>query len=321
MHLSGAAAALLLASLPLATPSPTRTVSLPLVIWHGLGDINTSEGLASLAAVYQKVHSAPVHIIELPSDRAATFHGQVSSQLMTVCDQIASLPPPFSRGVNLLGLSQGGQFLRGLVQTCDSLPPVHTLMTFGSQHFGISKFLAACGPTDWLCKTTNTLLSRNKWAPWTQANVVPAQYFRDPADLDSYLENSGWLAGINNERDHERNPAYAERLAQLKGFVMYMFGNDTTVFPPSTAWFYDTKPEDPVEVVGLRDTRLYKEDWIGLQRLDKKGAIHWDTFEGMEHMRFSDEMALEAFTKYYPRVAPGWWRHGGGGARTGDDEL
>lgn len=286
-----------------ATPIEKSQIQLPLVIWHGLGDTYDSEGITSVGELANEtnpgtfVHS--VYLDEDPgSDRSASFFGLVNTQLAMVCDQLASVPE-LAGGFNAIGFSQGGQFLRGYVERCNN-PPVRTLLTFGSQHNGIADFLGECKPTDFVCKSASSLLRSSKWSPWVQNKVVPAQYFRDPEDLGSYLERSAFLADINNERDGERNVTYKENLAGLERFVMLMFEEDLTVVPKESAWFAEVN-RTTGEITLLENRDIYKEDWIGLKSLGEKGKLEYLTIPG-RHMELSDE-GLKVLFKIY--LGPG----------------
>ena len=123
---------------------------------------------------------------------------------------------------------------------------------------------------------------------------MPAQYFRDPNQLDSYLEASNFLADVNNERK-VKNAKYKENLSKLERFVMYLFEEDTTVIPKESAWFSDV---NGTEVTELRKRDIYKEDWIGLKALDEKGALKFEKAPG-GHMQFSDKLLKKVFKENY----------------------
>ena len=273
----------------------------PLIIWHGLGDKFDNDGLVSTAEFAQKVNPGTyVYIIRLSddssNDRQASFFGNLTEQLETVCIELASHPHLGSiSSVNGLGFSQGGQFLRGYIERCNK-PPVRNLVTFGSQHNGISKF-QECGPTDWLCKGASALLSGGTlWSNFVQNRLVPAQYFRDPDALDEYLESSNFLADINNERKL-KNEAYKTNLASLEKFVMFVFENDTSVFPKESGWFADVNSTSG-EVTPLRNRTIYKENWLGLKDLDKKDALVFLTTPG-RHMQLDDDVLKSTFREFF----------------------
>lgn len=275
---------------------------LPVVIWHGLGDNYNNEGLREVGSIIQSLNEGTlVHYVSLGSspndDQSATFWGDVNEQVDTVCaqlaaDQILSTAP----AIDAVGFSQGGQFLRAYVQRCNR-PPVRNLLTFGSQHNGIMDY-KSCGALDLACRAAMALLHSSTFTDYVQGHLVPAQYYRDPQDLDTYLEYSHFLADINNERT-EKNATYAANLATLDNFVMYMFADDTTVIPKESAWFTDVAGDN---VTDLRDRDIYKEDWLGLKKLDKKGALHFRTIPG-DHMQLSQDVLEAAFKPFFGPLA------------------
>lgn len=226
-------------------------------------------------------------------DRSATFLGNVTEQIAKVCDDLASDPIlSTAPAIDALGFSQGGQFLRGYVERCND-PPVRSLVTFGSQHNGIVAF-RDCEDNDWLCKGAMALLRLNAWSGFVQGRLVPAQYYRNPAEYDQYLEHSNFLADINNERAL-KNAGYKKRLATLENLVLYMFADDTRVIPKETALFEDV---NGTEATPLRARKMYSEDWIGLRQLDRKGGLKLRTTPG-DHMQLSEETLTSTFKEFF----------------------
>ncbi|KAL8929209.1 MAG: hypothetical protein Q9208_001292 [Pyrenodesmia sp. 3 TL-2023] len=273
---------------------------LPLVVWHGLGDNYKADGLRSIGSLANSTNPGTyTYFIRLDkdpsSDRTATFLGNLTEQVQQVCHDLRT-HPTLSRApaINALGFSQGGQFLRAYIQRCNN-PPVHTLITFGSQHNGISEF-QNCGDNDWVCKSWDGYLKRNTWTNFVQSRLVPAQYYRNPEDLEGYLENSNFLADINNERE-AKNATYKENLKNLRRFVMYMFSEDTTVVPKESAHFAEYNQTSD-EVTKLKDRMIYKEDWLGLKWLDAKERLEFKIAEG-GHMQLSEELLKDAFRRYF----------------------
>ena len=123
---------------------------------------------------------------------------------------------------------------------------------------------------------------------------MPAQYFRDPNQMESYLESSNFLADINNERAL-KNKTYKENLSKLERFVLYIFEDDETVIPKLSGWFAEV---NGTEVTELRKRDIYKEDWIGLKALDEKGALIFKKTEG-GHMQLSDELLKKVFKENF----------------------
>lgn len=271
---------------------------LPLVIWHGLGDAFNGDGIQQVGALAEAINPGTfVYTVALADDgngdRTATFFGNVTVQLESVCEALAAHPIlSTAPAIDAIGFSQGGQFLRGYVERCNS-PPVRSLVTFGSQHNGIVQF-RACGSSDWLCKGAMALLRFNQWSTFVQSRLVPAQYYRDPQDYDSYLENSNFLADINNEREL-KNVEYKKNLVGLTNFVMYMFEQDTTVVPKETSWFEEV---NGTVSTPLRARKLYQEDWLGLRELDRKGGLKFRSITA-EHMDISEQILNDTMADFF----------------------
>ncbi|KAI1843867.1 hypothetical protein JX265_003763 [Neoarthrinium moseri] len=280
------------------TSDEPNDTPLPVIIWHGLGDNFANEGIQSVGSLIESLNEGTlVYYVKLDEqasgDQTATFWGNVTEQVDKVCADLAGHPIlSTAPAVDAVGFSQGGQFLRAYVERCN-YPPVRNLLTFGSQHNGIVDY-RACGPTDWLCKGAMALLHGNTFSQYVQSHLVPAQYFRDPEDLDNYLEHSNFLADINNERVL-KNETYAENIAKLDNFVMYMFEDDKTVIPKETAWFEEVIGEKRIP---LRARKIYEEDWLGLRKLDRKGGLKFRTTPG-DHMQLSDKVLESAFTEFF----------------------
>ena len=283
---------------------------LPVIIWHGLGDKAGSDGMKAIAEILNEVNPGTyVYEISLggdsvggSADQQASFFGQLPAQLSSVCDALAKDNIlQTAPAVDLLGFSQGGLFLRGLVQTCGGkgghLPRPRTLLTFGAPHNGIAKFQRCKESGDWVCRAAETLVKTGGvFTSFVQDRVIPAQYFRDPRDLDAYLEGSKWLADINNERN-KKNASYAENLAELERFVMVQFDQDETVVPKQSTWFADVDLDSGV-VTGLKDRAVFKEDWIGLKSLDERGALVFRNVTG-GHMQMKEKELKKMFADYF----------------------
>lgn len=259
-----------------------------------------AEGLRSVGDLASEINPGTfvyyVHLDDDASaDRTATFWGNLTVQIEKVCADLASHPIlSQAPAINGLGFSQGGQFLRAYVERCN-VPPVANLVTFGSQHNGISDF-QECAHNDWLCQTWDGLLKRNTWSNFVQSKLVPAQYYRNSNDLKNYLKSSNFLADINNER-REKNSTYKKNLMRLERFVMYMFKDDKTVVPKQSAWFSELNSTTGA-VIKLQDRKLYQEDWIGLRWLDGRNRLEFLTTPG-EHMQLDTEILAKVFQKYF----------------------
>ncbi|KAI0331191.1 alpha/beta-hydrolase [Cubamyces sp. BRFM 1775] len=276
---------------------PLEPARRPLVIWHGLGDSYASPGMLEFMNLIKGMHPGIfIHSVYLneniEEDERAGFFGNVNEQVLLVAEQLANVTE-LQGGFDAIGFSQGGQFMRAYVERFNS-PPVHNLITFGSQHMGVSD-LPACRAWDVLCQLARRAARGGVYTEWAQTNLVQAQYFRDPDRLDVYVEHNRFLASINGEAEDLRDPAYAKNLASLNALVLVLFSADKTVVPKESSWFgsYAPSPEDAQDasektVVPMRLQPLYKNDWVGLRQLDESGRVVLETCEG-EHMQLKDE--------------------------------
>ena len=184
-------------------------------------------------------------------------------------------------------------------------PPVHNLVTFGSQHMGISD-LPACKPTDFLCKLASRVIKSGAYSHYAQTNVVQAQYYRDTDNLEAYWEANSFLADINNEVAETVNTTYADNLKKLENLVLVMFSDDKTVVPKESAWFGSYSPPEGLipgsntgekTIVPMMLQPTYLADTFGLRSLDENGGVSLEICEG-EHMQLSQDCWEPLVRKY-----------------------
>jgi palmitoyl-protein thioesterase len=298
----------------------------PIVIWHGLGDSAYSQPMQELAdqlrQAYPGIYVKLISLADdLSSDQRAGFFGNVNEEVEQVCQDL-SLDDQLRDGFDAIGFSQGGQFLRAYVQRCNK-PPVRNLITFGSQHMGISD-LPACKPTELLCRLAEGALRGGIQTEYAQSHIVTAQYYRDPTSFEHYqryLEVNKFIADINNEV--QQNDQYKSNLQSLDNLVLLMFDQDHTVEPKQSSWFASypvpsndslTRGKDELEVEPLRQSLLYTEDRLGLKKLDKRGALVMDLCKGV-HMQINAACSMKVFGRYAgiappSKIIPSSVRHG-----------
>ncbi|KAF9451306.1 palmitoyl-protein thioesterase [Macrolepiota fuliginosa MF-IS2] len=292
----------------LAAAAAASVITSPrsLVLWHGLGDSHSSPGMLEFMKLIEEVHPGMfIHSVfieqDLSKDRRAGFYGNIDDQVKLAAEQMSSIPE-LEHGFDAVGLSQGGQFLRAYVERYND-PPVNNLITFGSQHMGISD-IPLCKPNDFICQLARRAAKSAVYSSWAQNNLIQAQYFRDPANYGTYLEAGHFLPFINNEVEEMRNQTYAKNLASLNKLVLVIFTEDKTVVPKESAWFGSEEISDgkgiartlsnqePLStwestIIPMREQPLYTEDWIGLRELDERGDVVLESCVG-EHMQMSD---------------------------------
>lgn len=292
--------------LPVTDGNGTR--QLPVVLWHGMGDscCNTHSIGAVRKRIQELLGGVFVHSIATgeggPADSESSFFGNVNSQVEDVCKTLAGFPE-LQHGYNAIGFSQGGQFMRAVVERCQHTgPKAHTLITLGGQHQGVMNVPSCWNPSlnmtpSYVCSASARFLGWGATLPFIRTRLVQAQYFKEPHNIAAYKAHNDFLADINNDRD-KKTPQYKKNLASLNKFVMFRFKDDTMVVPRDSAWFGWF---NGTQLLTMNETALYKEDWIGLRTLNEAGKLVFDEIPG-GHMHFNLEWFEDNVVEPYLRA-------------------
>lgn len=274
----------------------------PVVFWHGMAD--TSRGSIDINRIVLqrlfpgiKVFSIQVGSNEV-IDRFNSIIGNVNEQISDVCDLLIKEPVIKQAGkLNLLGFSQGCQFLRGLVQRCpfkENNIHVSNLISLGGQHQGVFG-LPNCDSSNHVCEYIRRALLV-AYESRVQATVVQAQYWHDPTQESMYRRKSGFLADINNEL--QVNVTYKRRLLDLDNFVLVEFAQDTTVIPRETSSFGFYKTGQQTDIEPLEESKLFVEDRLGLKQMIEEKRLHMIKIDG-NHLQYNMTWFTEAIAKVY----------------------
>ncbi|CAM1296107.1 PPT1 (predicted) [Pycnogonum litorale] len=244
------------------------------VLWHGVGENCSDPGSMGGAKgiLERNVPGIYVKVLVIGSDsHEDEFNAvwmDVNEQVRHACHHI-SKDERLRRGYHAIGFSQGAQFIRGVAQRCPE-PPIFNLISIGGQQQGVYG-VPQCNydpPCDLIRRVINAFV----YLPVIQSRLAQAQYWHDPLHPDLYRRRSRYLADINNEV--VLNESYKNNLSKLKNFVLVKFNDDEEVTPRDSEWFGFYKHEDVSKMVELWDSRLYKEDRIGLKVLNETGRLH-----------------------------------------------
>jgi len=99
-----------------------------------------------------------------------------------------------------------------------------------------------------------------------------ASYWRSPLDYDNYLKYNLFLADVLNERP-KKNETYRRNWLSLNHLHCLWSPIDEIIKPPQSGAFETYTLGQAKEITPLRDSTFYKEDWIGIQTLDKQGKL------------------------------------------------
>ncbi|KAJ2816613.1 hypothetical protein IWW50_006439 [Coemansia erecta] len=249
--------------------------------------------------IEEELPGAFVHSVKLgtseSTDRNSGFFGNLNDQIAAVCSELSQMRE-LQRGVNLMGFSQGGLFLRALVQRCPQLRP-RTLVTFGSPHSGVARIPECPGEGDVLCNWMRRLAARGVYSWYVRDHVIQAQYFKDPGRMDEYVERNIFLPDINGDAEpHSGSGVYRERLLALDRMVLVRFSGDDMIYPELSSWFGFV--DEGGKGVPLENTTMYQDDWLGLRELDESGRLEFVAIEG-RHMEISDQTLRSMVSKHF----------------------
>lgn len=228
------------------------TTNIPIVLLHGVA--SDAENTQELANWLKSTFNRQVFNIEL-GNGIDTSLTPMSIQLELLCKTIYDTKE-LESGFDFIGMSQGGLLARGYVEYCNKYI-VLNLITLVSPHGGI--FYKS--PIFNFVKI---------YSPEMQKKYSFTNYWRNPIDYKLYLDNSTYLAQLNNEKSI--NNENKKNIESLKNFVMIFSPFDTIVIPPQSGIF--SLLDSELDIIPVFDTELYKQDWLGLQKLDKENKLH-----------------------------------------------
>lgn len=274
----------------------------PIVLWHGMGDtccVSLSLGGFKMF-LEQQIPGVYVNSLRIGDSILEDFESgyfmSPNKQIPYVCNKLTN-DPKLKNGFNLIGFSQGAQFLRGVVQRCGhALPPIKNLISVGGQHQGVYGLPRCDVYYHKSCDYVRKMLNLAAYQKWMQESLVQATYWHDPLSEEVYRNNSEFLADINNER--VINQTYINNLNKLEHLVLLKFNNDTIVQPRETEWFGFYAPGQSKKLITLQDSRLYNEDRLGLKKMNEDGKLIFLSTDG-DHLRFSDKWFIQNVIKPY----------------------
>jgi palmitoyl-protein thioesterase len=104
------------------------------------------------------------------------------------------------------------------------------------------------------------------------------------------------LPDINNELA-QKNATYKQRIIGLDRFVMVQFTQDTVIFPRISESFGYFANNSVTDVVPLKKSAQYQQDWLGLRTLDQQGKL---TFLSCptDHLHFTHQWFISNLLPY-----------------------
>jgi palmitoyl-protein thioesterase len=236
----------------------------PVVLMHGI--TSSASDMYELAGwINQTYPGIYVVSVEIGNGYDDSFLLPMNRQVEIFCDEVRA-DPHLQQGFNMLGFSQGSIIVRAALQRCSL--PVYNLITLSGINegvFGVPNLVKLPAPL-------RELVSEFAYEDAVQNFISVAGYWRDPYQLEKYMERCRFLPDINNELE-VRNETYRMNILKLNSFVMTHSDVDEVVMPSLSGWFLGYQPKS-LQVELWNQSRQYTEDLLGLRTLREQGKIY-----------------------------------------------
>ncbi|CAL6043707.1 Palmitoyl-protein_thioesterase [Hexamita inflata] len=205
-------------------------------------------------------------------------NGAESTIIMNINAQIAELSycinndPKLASGFVGLGYSNGGLLMRGYLELHNhNKAPMKRLITLSaplggffcgtkSECYGygeFSEFLAALAVDVMYSKIVQTAFG-------------PANFWRDPYNLDIYLEHCVTLPVLDNLKNYSEQRK--SNFMSVDKIVLFGSSKDGAISPWQSAWF-GTWAEDDENTLKMEERDVYVQDTFGLKTMNEQGRI------------------------------------------------
>ncbi|XP_022843557.1 palmitoyl-protein thioesterase 1-like isoform X2 [Olea europaea var. sylvestris] len=105
---------------------PRTTYALPFVVFHGISDKCSHEGVTKFTELLSNWSGSQGYCIEIGNGEWDSWFMPFRKQTAIACEKVKNMSE-LKEGYNIIGLSQGNMVGRGILEFCDGGPPVHML--------------------------------------------------------------------------------------------------------------------------------------------------------------------------------------------------
>ena len=261
----------------------------PIAVFHGIVDSCEMKNTSTLVNDLRRDLGVHVECIEIGNGFIDTIMEDLHSQVEEACEKIKA-NPNFQSKFSILGISQGTLIGRYVIEKCQMKGQVMRYMSFDGPQMGIGSIpKLTCGTfCDFLVNITAPLFYKMK------DRIAPAAYFRYKYDQEYYELHNTFLKMLNNEND-EKDEEIKRRFSNLEKVKLIKSKDDSVIVPRDSSWFmfYDFEGK---EIVPLEESQFYKEDFIGLRKLNEEGKVTFATFR--------DEHVIYNIVEYWEEIVP-----------------
>lgn len=192
-----------------------------------------------------------------------------------LCDKLHEDENFKNGNFSIVAFSQGAVITKYLIEYCKFDLPIRNLVTFGGPNMGVSEFPDIPRDT-WKGYLITMFINQFVYYDIFQWFIAPADYWRNPKDLDGYTKYSHFLAEANNERNfsQERKDSWLSLNHCL--FIKWM--EDMTIIPRESSWWGAYTPD--LNIASRHETDVYKNDLIGIRTLEEQGRADFVAIKG-----------------------------------------
>ena len=182
-----------------------------------------------------------------------------------VCKELTDDASDLTQGFTLFGMSQGALIGRIIIETCPIGKYVRRFLSMGGPHQGVA-LIPSLKPDNPLQQVLPLCQLK-----FLQDLIGACGYIRD-LNLPNSDSVDNILRRTNNELAYHEE--YKERLAGLDIFMAIAHRQDEVVRPYNSAIWGYYKDGQYKDYVPFEETRQYKEDLLGLKKLNQEGKLY-----------------------------------------------
>ena len=242
----------------------------PVVVLHGI--LSSASKMRVFSEWIHSTFHVQIFTPEIGNGYLTSLLTPLQYQLNELCHTIYKIDE-LKNGFNFIGMSQGGLLARGYVEQCNKYQVIN-LITMVSPHGGV--YIPS--------------IKLNMYTNLYQKHISIAGYWRDPTNIENYIQKSSYLSLFNNEKWSENSTMYITNIKKLKNIVFIWSAKDEIINPPESGKFsfFDSN----LNVVSIFDTELYKNDLLGLRYLNEQNKMHiYET--SCTHVQHKDPICFE----------------------------
>lgn len=253
----------------------------PIAVFHGLGDSCNFPGVSEFTRYLGKELNTLSRCIEIGDGPTASWLMSLNLQLDNACESLKKIPE-FNKGVNLVGLSQGGLLVRVLAQSCNL--SIKSVISIGGPQMGLST-MPKC-VTGYFCDIYQDAINMGIYEKVPQLHIGPPGYYKDPKEFEKFVDKSGFLSKYNNEKT--LNKTLIENLQKIEKLVLVLFAQDSVTDPKETQHFSFYANGSKSTILPYNKTNDYINDLIGLRTLDLQHKLIRESIEA-DHLQLTSQ--------------------------------